>query len=91
LCCGKDKSVSLSDTRLKEPVVRLKRLSAEVSVFVVCRMCYCVEVQLQNSGQMSFSFGDAGYAECDAVLLDDTCPVSEVVSFYLQGLKLQEE
>jgi hypothetical protein len=33
LYCGKDKkSVSLSDTRLKEPVVRLKRLSAEVSV-----------------------------------------------------------
>lgn len=46
LCCGKDKSVSLSDTRLKEPVVRLKRLSAEVSIFIVCSICYCVEVQL---------------------------------------------
>jgi hypothetical protein len=32
LYCGKDKkSVSLPDTRLKEPVVRLNRLSAEVN------------------------------------------------------------
>jgi hypothetical protein len=41
LCCGKDKSVSLSDTRLKEPVVRLKRLSAEVC-FLMCSIC-CVK------------------------------------------------
>lgn len=38
----------------------------------------------------SFNFGDAGYVECDAVLLDETWPVSEVVPFYLQDLKLQE-
>ena len=38
----------------------------------------------------NFSFGDEGYVECDAVLLDETCPVSEVVPFYLQALKLQE-
>ena len=40
---------------------------------------------------MSFSFGDAGHVECDTVLLDESVPVCGVVSFYLQGLQLQEE
>jgi len=72
LCCGKDKSVSLPDTRLKEPVVRLKRLSAEVRVFVVCPICYRVGSSVTKQWQMrSFSFGDEGYVECDAVLLDE--------------------
>jgi hypothetical protein len=36
LYCGKDKkSVSLSDTRLKEPVVRLNRLTAEVKQIIL--------------------------------------------------------
>jgi hypothetical protein len=48
LCCGKDKSVSLSDTRLKEPVVRLKRLSAEVSLLIVCSILYCVKFHSWN-------------------------------------------
>lgn len=40
LFCGKDKkSVSLSDTRLKEPVVRLNRLTAEVKqILPLCIM-----------------------------------------------------
>jgi hypothetical protein len=41
--------------------------------------------------QMSFGFGDAGYVECDAVLLDDSCPLPGEVPFHLQGLRVQEE
>jgi len=31
----------------------------------------------------SFSFGDAGYVECDAVLLGESFPLSGVVPFFI--------